>query len=85
MTMLDGASPVTKRQNRQSVANFVDWRFPDLKALEGLRKVQTEEREYLEYIERNGASGRVVEYLRGILDSRETEIKALEAKGRLPR
>jgi hypothetical protein len=84
MTMLDGASPKTKQQDRQSVANFLHWKFPDLKRLENLRSLQAEERAYLESIERNGATGRVVEYLRSLLDSREMEIRALQANGRFP-
>jgi hypothetical protein len=73
MTMLDGALPKTKQQDRQSAANFLHWKFPDLKRLENLRTLQTEEREYLDSIERNGATGRVVECLRSMLDSREIE------------
>jgi hypothetical protein len=84
MTMLDGASPRTKQQDRQAPANFLHWKFPDLKRLENLRALQTEERKYLDSMERNGATGRVVEYLRGMLDSRETEIRALQANGRFP-
>ena len=84
MTMLDGASPKTKQQDRQSVANFLHWKFPDLKRLENLRALQTEERNYLDPMERNGATGRTVEYMRSLLASREMEIKALQANGRFP-
>jgi hypothetical protein len=80
MTMLDGALPKTK----QSVANFLHWKFPDLKRLENLRALQTEERRYLDSMERNGASGRAVEYLRSMLETREMEIRALQANGRFP-
>jgi hypothetical protein len=84
MTMLDGALPKTKQQDRQSVANFLHWKFPDLKRLENLRALQTEERKYLDSMERNGATGRAVEYLRSILETREMEIRALQANGRFP-
>jgi hypothetical protein len=84
MTMLDGALPQTKPQDRQSVANFLHWKFPDLKRLENLRSLQTEERKYLDAMERNGATGRAVEYLRSMLEAREMEIRALQANGRFP-
>jgi hypothetical protein len=84
MTMLDGAAPQTRQQDRQSVANFLYWKFPDLKRLENLRTLQTEERKYLDAMERNGATGRAVEYLRSMLESREMEIRALQANGRFP-
>jgi hypothetical protein len=84
MTMLDGALPKTKQQDRQSVANFLHWKFPDLKKLENLRALQAEERHYLDSMERNGATGRAVEYMRGLLEAREMEIRALQANGRFP-
>jgi hypothetical protein len=84
VTMLESDLAAAKKQDRKSVADFLYWRFPDLKRLEDLRKLQREEREYLESIERNGATGRAVEFLRSMLDSREIEIKALQASGRFP-
>ena len=84
MTMLDGALPKIKQQDRQPVANFLHWKFPDLKRLENLRALQAEEQRYLDSMERNGATGRAVEYLRSILESREAEIRALQANGRFP-
>jgi hypothetical protein len=47
--------------------------------LEGLRSLQIEERRYVESIERNGATGRAVNYLRSRIEARELEIKALQA------
>ena len=82
--MLDGALPRTKQQDRQPVANFLHWKFPDLKRLESLRALHAEERKYLDFMERNGSTGRAVEYLRSILESREAEIRALLANGRFP-
>jgi hypothetical protein len=84
MTTLSAASPKTKQEDRQSVVNFARWQFPDVKRLEELRNAQREERHFLEFIERNGATGRAVEFLRSIVDSREREIQELQANGRFP-
>jgi hypothetical protein len=84
MKMFDGAAPETEQQERQSVADFFHWKFPDLKRLESLRSLHREERAYLDSMERNGATGRVVEELRRMLESREIEIRALQANGRFP-
>jgi hypothetical protein len=84
MTPLSAASSKSKQQDRHSVTNILHWKFPDLKKLEELRNIQREEGDYLEFIERNGATGRTVELLRSIIDSREIEIRALRANGRFP-
>jgi hypothetical protein len=47
--------------------------------LEDLRSLQIEERQYVESIERNGATGRAVNYLRSRIDARALEIEALAA------
>ena len=84
MTLIYGGPPRTKRQDRESMDEFLYWKFPDLKTLEDLRNLQAEEREHLESIERGGGSGRVVEILRSRVHFREIEIKALKANGRFP-
>jgi hypothetical protein len=84
MTMPSAASPKTKQQDRQTVENFQNWKFPDLKKLEDLQSLQREEREYLESIERNGATGRPVEFLQSRVELREMEIEDIRANGRFP-
>jgi hypothetical protein len=47
--------------------------------LEKLRRLQIEERKYVDTIERRGTTGRVVNYLRSRIDLRELKIKVLLA------
>ena len=70
--------------DRRSIDDFVHGEFADVKKLDDLKKLQTEERGYLAFIERNGSTGRVVECLRSMVDNREIEIRTLEASGRFP-
>jgi hypothetical protein len=72
------------QRDRRSIDDFVYGEFPDVKKLGDLKKLQAEERGYLAFIERNGSTGRVVEYLRSMVDNREIEIRTLEASGRFP-
>ena len=55
---------------------------PALTRLEELRALQREERNYVEAIERNGGTGRVVDFLWSRLDALETEINEIQAGGR---
>ena len=83
MTLLDSDPPATSTQEPPSLDDFA-WAFPDQRKLDDLRSLQKEERDYLESIERNGAVGRVVRFLRDRLEERAIEIKTLEANGRFP-
>jgi hypothetical protein len=81
MTMLAAGK---KAKGRQAITGSLHWNFPDQKRLGELCLVQADDRNYLESIERNGATGRVVELLRSMVESREIEINALLANGRFP-
>jgi hypothetical protein len=48
MTMLDGGPPEAKQQDRALIDEFRYQKLPDIKTLEELRNLQTEEREYLD-------------------------------------
>jgi hypothetical protein len=82
--MLEDSTVTVKEHDRQSADNFVYCEFPDQRRLDDLLRLQREERNYLEFIERNGATGRVVEFLRSMVEARELEIKALRTNGQFP-
>jgi hypothetical protein len=50
---------------------------PALKKLCELTDLLADEQAYLDYMDRNGSSGRAVEYLRDIVAARQIEIRAL--------
>jgi hypothetical protein len=73
------------QRDRRSIDDFVyRVHVREFQKLGDLKKLQAEERGYLAFIERNGSTGRVVEYLRSMVDNREIEIRTLEASGRFP-
>ena len=73
-----------KSKEQQAVTDLLRKNFPDLKHLEELRRVQAHDRKYLEFLERKGVTGCVVELLYSMVDSREIEINTLLAEGRFP-
>jgi hypothetical protein len=78
MTMLDSCPDTAPTQEGQPAGDFFRWKSRDLEKLEALQRLQLEERKYLESIERNGATGRAVEFLWSIVESREIEIRTLQ-------
>jgi hypothetical protein len=82
--MFEDSAVAASEHDRQSLDEFVYCKFPDQRRLDDLLNLQREERDYLEFIERNGATGRVVEFLRSMVDAREREIKALRTNGQFP-
>jgi hypothetical protein len=80
MTTLESAPDATLAQESRSAGDFFCWKSPGLEKLAALQKLQVEERKYLESIERNGATGRAVEFLWSIVESREIKIRTLQAK-----
>ncbi len=80
MTMLDSCPDAALTQEGRSAGDYFCWKPPGLERLEALQRLQIEERKYLESIERNGATGRAVEFLWSIVESREIEIRTLQAK-----
>jgi hypothetical protein len=82
--MFEDSAVATGEHDRQTVDEFAYCKFPDQRRLDDLLNLQREERNYLEFIERNGATGRVVEFLRSMVEARELEIKALRTNGQFP-
>jgi hypothetical protein len=83
MAMLFDPSLETRPQSDEAVDDLRR-KLANLRRLEELRAVQREERCYVEAIERNGGTGRVVDFLWSRLDSLETEINELQASSRFP-
>jgi hypothetical protein len=79
--MFEDSAVAASEHDRQSVDNFAQRKLPDQRRLDDLLNLQREEQDYLAFIERNGATGRVVEFLRGMVDARALEIEALRANG----
>jgi hypothetical protein len=82
--MFEDSAVAASAYDRQSIDGFVRSKFPDQSRLDDLLNQQKEEQGYLAFIERNGATGRVVEFLRGMVDARALEIDALRANGKFP-
>jgi hypothetical protein len=83
MAMLFDPSLETRPQPDET-ADDLHRKLAEITRLEELRTLQREERNYVEAIERNGGTGRVVDFLWSRLDSLETEIKALQANSQFP-
>jgi hypothetical protein len=81
VTLLDDTPPETKQRDQELVGDdFRNHKGDALERLENLLRIQAEERRYLQSIERNGGTGRVVEFLCGRLELLESEIVELKAK-----
>jgi hypothetical protein len=83
MAMLFDPSLETRPQSDEAVDDLRR-KLANLRRLEELRAVQKEERNYVEAIERNGGTGRVVDFLWSRLNSLEMEINELQARSRFP-
>jgi hypothetical protein len=80
MTLLDDGPPEIEHRDRESAVDVRYLKGIDLETLESLQDTQLHERRYLQSIERNGGSGRVVEFLYSQVEQRELEIIELRAK-----
>jgi hypothetical protein len=80
MTLLDDGPPASDHQDRESVEDVAYRKGAGLETLESLQDIQLQERRYLQSIERNGGTGRVVEFLRDRVEQHELEMIELREK-----
>jgi len=72
-----GEVPVTDEQKRAAIERFLNWRFPEREAIAYLQEGWKLNREHLDWLERDGHSGRAVEIVRSRVMWHELEIGKL--------